>query len=101
MLRVPMVVSAAAISAAVACVPVAMAEVNGCPSGQDESIPGCPVSSGVTYTGAFQSTSTHDDLDYLQFTVSKAGQTLQFTVANTTKPCSDPDGTDCPVYLTL
>jgi len=68
----------------------------------DESIPEAygPMAPGTAYSGAFDNTS-YDDVDYLAFRVTQAGQTLEFTVANTTSPCNDPDEAGCPVYATL
>ena len=70
--------------------------------GPDESIAQAygPLKGGVSYSGAFDD-SSYDDVDYLAFHVSKAGQTLEFTIANTTPSCSDPNDTGCPVYGTL
>jgi hypothetical protein len=71
-------------------------------SGQpDESIQQAdPINQGTTYAGAFDD-SSYDDVDYLAFQVSQPGQTLEFTVANTTQPCIDPNDAGCPVYATL
>lgn len=71
-------------------------------SGQpDETIPQAyPIAPGHTYSGAFDDTS-YEDVDYLAFTVTKANQTFQFTVANTTQTCNDPNDAGCPVYATL
>ena len=71
-------------------------------SGQpDETIQQAyPIAHGHTYSGAFDDTS-YEDVDYLAFTVTSANQTLQFTVANTTQTCNDPNDAGCPVYATL
>jgi len=71
-------------------------------SGQpDESIQQAyPINQGITYSGAFDD-SSYDDVDYLAFQVSQPGQTLEFTVANTTQACIDPNDAGCPVYATL
>ena len=55
---------------------------------------------GKVYSGAFDNTS-YDDVDYLAFVVSRAGESFHFTVTNTTQSCNDPDLTDCPVFATL
>ncbi|HUZ30062.1 MAG TPA: hypothetical protein VMU90_12515 [Solirubrobacteraceae bacterium] len=71
------------------------------PGQTDESIQqSYPLTAGHTYTGAFDNT-TYDDVDYLAFHVTQANQTLQFTVANTTQSCADPNDAGCPVYATL
>jgi hypothetical protein len=57
-----------------------------------------PLVLGHTVDGAF---SGPDDSDYLSFVVARAGETLQFTVQNTTPVCQDPYDAGCPVYLTL
>jgi hypothetical protein len=57
-----------------------------------------PVALGQVVRGAF---TGPDDQDYLAFDVTRAGETLQFTVQNTTSSCADPYGAGCPVYLTL
>jgi hypothetical protein len=74
------------------------AEISG--AGPDENIGQAfgPLHLGVTYSGAF---ANPNDIDYLSFVVAKAGQTLQFTVRNTTKVCQDPYDAACPVYATL
>jgi hypothetical protein len=71
-------------------------------SGQpDETIQQAyPIAPGHTYSGAFDD-SMYEDVDYLAFTVTKANQTFQFTVANTTQTCNDPNDAGCPVYATL
>lgn len=57
-----------------------------------------PLQEGVSYSGAFASPS---DVDYLSFVVAQAGETLQFTVQNTTQMCQDPYDAGCPLYATL
>lgn len=57
-----------------------------------------PLQEGVSYSGAFAGPS---DIDYLSFVVGQAGETLQFTVQNTTQVCQDPYDAGCPVYATL
>jgi hypothetical protein len=63
-----------------------------------------PIQSGVTYHGAFQpDTKTgYHDLDYLRFTVASAGETLRFTLQNTTTGIT-PNTCDawCPVFLSI
>lgn len=78
--------------------PVSRADIAG--AGPDESVAQAfgPLQPGVTYSGAFR---TQDDVDYLAVVVSKAGETLEFTLSNTTRPCVDPDDQGCPVYATL
>jgi hypothetical protein len=79
------------------------AEVRGpTAGGPDESIAQAygPLKAGVTYSGAFDDTN-YEDVDYLAVNVSKAGQTLEFTIANTTQSCHDPNDRGCPVYGTL
>jgi hypothetical protein len=97
LLRAGLVLLAA--GAVTSAVPAADAEVV---AGQpDESIQQAyPISAGHTYTGAFDTTN-YDDVDYLAFQVTQANQTLEFTVANTTQNCADPNGAGCPVYATL
>lgn len=71
-------------------------------SGQpDETIQQAyPIAPGHMYSGAFDDTN-YEDADYLAFTVTSANQTFQFTVANTTQTCNDPNDAGCPVYATL
>ena len=57
-----------------------------------------PVAPGQVVPGAFSGPA---DVDYLSFVVARAGETLQFTVRNTTAACQDPFDAGCPVYLTL
>lgn len=72
------------------------------PGTPDESIHQAygPIKARVTYSGAFDNTN-YVDVDYLKFDVATAGQTLEFTVANTTQSCNDPNNAGCPVYATL
>ena len=57
---------------------------------------------GTTYAGAFQpDTATYHDLDYLAFTVQNPGETVEFTLQNTSL-CRPPGIYEyCPVYLSL
>ncbi len=68
-------------------------------SGPDDSVSQAfgPMLPGVTYSGAFK---RPDDVDHLFFDVS-AGQSVHFTVRNTVRNCSSPEGGVCPVYGTL
>lgn len=71
------------------------------PGHPDESIgQAYPIAAHLIYKGAFDDTG-YDDVDYLAFNVSQAGETLQFTVQNTTGACNDPNDAGCPVYATL
>jgi hypothetical protein len=56
----------------------------------------------TTYTGAFQpDTATYHDLDYLALTVQNPGETVEFTLQNTSL-CTPPGNYEyCPVYLSL
>lgn len=69
-------------------------------AGSDETAPQAygPLQEAVAYSGAFVSQS---DVDYLSFVVAQAGETLQFTVQNTTQVCQDTYDAGCPVYATL
>jgi hypothetical protein len=56
----------------------------------------------TTYTGAFQpDTATFHDLDYLAFTVTNPGETLEFTLQNTSRCIPPGDYEFCPVYLSI
>jgi hypothetical protein len=71
------------------------------PGQPDESIgQAYPIAVGLTYRGAFDDTK-YDDVDYLAVNVARAGETLEFTVQNTTGACNDPNDAGCPVYATL
>jgi hypothetical protein len=67
-----------------------------------------PVQQSTWYYGAFQpdqynpdGSYKYHDLDYLAFTVTSAGETLEFTLQNTST-CNPPNDFEwCPVYLTL
>jgi hypothetical protein len=60
-----------------------------------------PSQPGLTYQGAFDN-SRYWDFDYFSFTVANAGETIEFTLQNTTQVCrNDPDSGDCRVYMTL
>jgi hypothetical protein len=67
-----------------------------------------PVQQSTWYSGAFQpdqynpdGSYRYHDLDYLAFTVARAGETLEFTLQNTST-CSPPTTYEwCPVYLSL
>ena len=76
----------------------AQADING--AGPDETIQQAygPLVEGVTYSGAF---TDPNDVDYLAFNVTSAGQSLVFTVSNTLTSCNSPDDDSCPVYATL
>lgn len=74
------------------------ADISGAGSDDSPSQAYGPLQEGVTYSGAFISQS---DVDYLSFVVAQVGQTLQFTVQNTTQVCQDPYDAGCPVYATL
>lgn len=76
----------------------AAAEVAG--GGPDETAAQAygPLTPGVPYSGAFAGGS---DVDYLSLAVTQAGETLGFSVQNTTRSCQDPNGAGCPVYATL
>lgn len=74
------------------------ADIAGAGSDETASQAYGPLQVGVAYSGAFVSPS---DDDYLSFVVSQAGETLQFTVQNTTRTCQDPYDAGCPVYATL
>lgn len=56
----------------------------------------------TSYTGAFQpDTATYHDLDYLAFTVTNPGETLEFALQNTSL-CRPPGAYAwCPVYLSI
>lgn len=77
---------------------LAGADVNG--AGPDETPAQAygPLQLNAPVSGAFTDSS---DEDYLAFTVARAGQTLDFTLQNTTASCADPNGAGCPVYATL
>lgn len=71
------------------------------PGRPDESIQQAyPIGESQTVTGAFDD-SSYDDVDYLAFNVTSAHETLEFTIANTTQDCVDPNDAGCPVYATL
>jgi hypothetical protein len=74
------------------------AEISG--AGPDESIAHAygPLQANLTYTGAFAGAN---DVDYLSFRTTAAGQIVQFTIRNTTPMCADPNNAGCPVYATL
>jgi hypothetical protein len=58
---------------------------------------------GFTYQGAFEpdTVAGYHDLDYLAFTVTNPGETLEFTVQNTTQGV-DPNRYEwCPVYASI
>jgi hypothetical protein len=61
-----------------------------------------PTQPSTWYYGAFQpDTATYHDLDYLAFTVASAGETVQFSLQNTTAAV-DPNAYEwCPVYLSI
>jgi hypothetical protein len=61
-----------------------------------------PIQPGTTYHGAFQpDTATYHDLDYLAFTVANPGETLEFTLQNTSS-CTPPGSYEwCPVYASI
>lgn len=69
-------------------------------AGSDESIPQAygPLLESMTYTGAF---TGPQDVDYLSFAVTSAGESLHFTVSNTMQSCDSPDQDSCPLYATL
>ena len=100
MLRATRSVPALAVVAISALGGTARAEV--LPGRPDESIQQAygTIVAGTVYSGAFDNTS-YDDVDYLAFVVSHAGESFHFTVTNTTQSCNDPDLTDCPVFATL
>jgi hypothetical protein len=75
----------------------AAADVSGAGADESSSQAYGPLQRGASYAGAFASQS---DVDYLSFTAA-AGDTLQFTVSNTTQVCQDPNDAGCPVYATL
>jgi|GEM_PF-6734051 len=94
----------ALLACAAALAPVASGDVQGCAS--DDSVAGaCPAQSGHWYYGVFESTSKtgNDDFDYLKFPVAKAGETVGFSLLNTTDctKAADIYQDGCPVYLTL
>ena len=93
--------SALLVVAAVACAIAAPAGAEVVSGQPDESIQRAyPIAQGHTYPVAFEDTS-YDDVDYLAFTVTEPNQTLEFTVANSTQSCNDPNDAGCPVYATL
>jgi hypothetical protein len=58
-----------------------------------------PTQPNTTYNGAFQpDTATYHDLDYLAVTVANPGETLEFTLQNTTQS-NGPESS--PVYLSV
>ena len=62
-----------------------------------------PTQPGATYDGALQpdTGSGYHDLDYLAVTVANAGETLEFTLQNTTQGV-DPSAYEwCPVYMSI
>jgi hypothetical protein len=62
-----------------------------------------PTQPGVTVNGTLPPDSgSYHDLDYLKFTVTNAGETIQFTDANTTTGLNPNTCYEwCPVYLSL
>jgi Bacterial pre-peptidase C-terminal domain len=78
--------------------PAADADIVG--AGPDETIQQAygPLAQSVNYTGAF---SGPNDVDYLAFEVTSAGESLHFTVSNTMHSCNSPDDDSCPLYATL
>jgi hypothetical protein len=57
-----------------------------------------PLQPRFTYSGALR---TPDDLDYFYFDISRAGETVEFTVQNTLQSCSSPYMDECPLWGTL
>lgn len=57
-----------------------------------------PLQQSVNYSGAF---TNPNDVDYLSFVVTSAGESLHFTVSNTLTGCNSPDDDYCPLYATL
>jgi hypothetical protein len=62
-----------------------------------------PIQPGVTVDGTFKvDTATYHDLDYLAVTVAAAGETLEFTLQNTTQGINPATCDEwCPVYLSI
>jgi hypothetical protein len=92
-------VSLAAVLLMLAVTPgVALADIVG--AGPDESPAQAygPLVLNTPVTGAFVNQS---DVDLLAFKVVTAGETLYFTLANTTTSCQDPNDAGCPVYATV
>lgn len=83
---------------AVAFPAAGVADISGAGSDETTAQAYGPLQDGIAYSGAFVSQS---DVDYLSFIVAQAGETLQFTLQNTTQVCQDPDDAGCPVYATL
>jgi hypothetical protein len=85
------------VTAAAVTVPVAAGDKVG--GGPDETpAQAQPIAQNKVVAGAFQGSS--DYFDYYSFH-AKAGQTLTFTLKDTTSPCTstnDPDQDGCPVY---
>jgi hypothetical protein len=92
-------VSLAAVLLTLAVTPgVTLADVVG--AGPDESPAQAygPLVLNTPVAGTFVNQS---DVDLLAFKIAAAGETLYFTLANTTTNCPDPNDAGCPVYATL
>jgi hypothetical protein len=92
-------VSLAAVLFMLAVTPgVTLADVVG--AGPDESPAQAygPLVLNTPVAGAFVNQS---DVDLLAFKIAAAGETLYFTLANTTTNCKDPNDAGCPVYATV
>jgi hypothetical protein len=76
----------------------AQADLSG--GGPDETAANAagPLTPGQPVSGAFTGPS---DVDYLGVAVAQAGETLTFTIQNTTAQCADPNDAGCPLYATL
>jgi hypothetical protein len=77
---------------------VTLADVVG--AGPDESPAQAygPLVLNTPVAGAFVNQS---DVDLLEFKIAAAGETLYFTLANTTTNCKDPNDAGCPIYATV